>query len=42
MPAKQGLAAVLMVLAVLEVGCGGVNRHLQGGKLPVLSNHGAF
>ena len=22
-----------MVLAVLEVGCSGVNRHLQGGKL---------
>jgi hypothetical protein len=42
MPAKQGPAVVLMVLAVLEAGCGGVNRHLQGGKLPVLSSHGAF
>jgi hypothetical protein len=42
MPAKQEPAAVLMVLAALEVGCSGVNRHLQGGKLPVLSSHGAF
>ncbi len=42
MPAEPAPAAVLMVLAVLEVGRSGVNRHLQGGKLPVLSSRGAF
>jgi len=42
MPGMPASAAVLTVMAVLEVVCSGMNRHFQAGKWAVLSRSGAF